>query len=110
MSKPKFSPVLSILGEVKPRCAIYARYSSDMQRPASIDDQSRQCGDKAASKGWEVLEDHVYKDEAVTGTTLIGRDGLDKLLEAAQQYPRPFDCVLIDDTSRLGRHVPGTLS
>ncbi|MCU1284045.1 MAG: recombinase family protein [Acidobacteriales bacterium] len=110
MPKGKYSPVLSIGTDAKPRCAIYARYSSDMQRAASIDDQIRQCKEKAGSKGWLVLEEHIYKDAAISGASVIGRSGLAKLLEAAQQRPRPFDCVLIDDTSRFGRHLPQTLA
>lgn len=54
------------------RCAIYARYSSDMQKPESIDDQIRECKSCADKKGWQVLEEHVYTDYAVTGTD-IGR-------------------------------------
>ena len=111
MPKPKYSPMRSLEEGGKTRVAIYARYSSDMQRPTSIEDQIRQCREKAAAKGWEVLDEHIYIDEAVTGQTLIGREnGLDKLSEAAKQYPPAFDGVVLDDTSRLGRHVPGTLN
>ena len=49
------------------RCAIYARYSSDRQSPASIDDQLRKCREYADQKGLDVLEPHVYIDEAVSG-------------------------------------------
>ena len=36
------------------RCAIYARYSSDQQRPESIADQVRHCRQEAARQGWSV--------------------------------------------------------
>ena len=37
------------------RCAIYARYSSDLQRESSIEDQTRKCRTHAAPKGWVIL-------------------------------------------------------
>jgi site-specific DNA recombinase len=40
---------------------------------------------------------------------LEGRKGLLSLLEDAKRTPRPFDCVLIDDTSRLGRDLEDVL-
>ena len=35
------------------RCALYARYSSDQQRPASIEDQFRVCRERAGARGVE---------------------------------------------------------
>jgi len=86
------------------RCAIYARYSSDNQHESSIDDQIRNCREMAARKGWVILEEHIYRDDEKTGTTIHGRDGLAQLKEAAKSKPKPFDYVLVDDTSRLGRN------
>ena len=40
-------------------CAIYARYSSDLQNPTSITDQVRNCRDHAEQRGWAVLEEHA---------------------------------------------------
>ena len=47
-------------------CAIYARYSSTMQRQASIEDQIRNCRKYAASNDWIVLEHRIYSDRAMT--------------------------------------------
>jgi site-specific DNA recombinase len=91
------------------RCAIYARYSSDLQRPASIEDQNRNCRELIEEKRWILIEEFVWADSAKSGITLIGRDGLDSLLEHAKKKPRPFDCVVIDDTSRLGRNLGDVL-
>src|SRR5262249_4376769 len=44
-----------------------------------------------------------------TGLSVEGRDGLQRLVEAALRKPRPFDLVLVDDTSRLSRDVVGTV-
>jgi DNA invertase Pin-like site-specific DNA recombinase len=92
------------------RCAIYARYSSDMQRESSIEDQIRKCREYAAKQGWAVEEDYILADRAVSGTSLEGRDAINTLVEAAKQNPRPFDLILIDDTSRLSRNLPQGLN
>ena len=91
------------------RCAIYARFSSDMQNRASAVDQIRNCRDAASSYGWTVLDEYIRKDEAVSGQSLVGRDGLIELLEIASQPSCPFDGILIDDTSRFGRNLSDTL-
>src|SRR5574341_1736769 len=88
------------------RCAIYARYSSDLQRPESISDQTRHCRQEADRHAdWTILEEHIYTDESVSGVSVEGRAGLRHLVDAAQRKPRPFDLVLVDDTSRLARDV-----
>jgi site-specific DNA recombinase len=91
----------------KLRCAIYARYSSDRQSASSIGDQVRKCREYARSRGWEVLDGHLYSDEAISGTT-TERAGLKQLMAAA--LAKPFDVVLIDDTSRLSRQLSDSIS
>lgn len=83
----------------------YARFSSDMSRQASIEDQFRQCRRGAAGQGWIVLEDYFRADEAISGASLIDREALESLIKDAQRKPRPFDVLIIDDTSRLGRNL-----
>ncbi|MGB6395391.1 MAG: recombinase family protein [Bradyrhizobium sp.] len=87
-----------------PRTAAYARYSSDRQSPASIQDQLRNCRGFAEQREWVFQDEHVYPDEALSGAG-ADRPGLVKLLDAAGQLPRPFDVVLLDDTSRLSRNI-----
>lgn len=91
---------------MKQRCAIYARYSSDRQSPTSIDDQIRKCREYAARQGWTVLEEHVYKDAAISGTT-SERAGLQQLMAATST--KSFDIVLVDDSSRLSRRIVDAL-
>jgi hypothetical protein len=55
------------------RTALYARFSSDLQREASIDDQLRICAEWAAKQGWLVVErysdgDHSEDPAAPDGT------------------------------------------
>ena len=91
------------------RCAIYARFSSDRQSAVSIEDQTRKCREYAERHGWVILEDHIYADHAVSGTS-AERTGLQKLLASAEQSGRPFDAILIDDTSRLTRKLADALN
>jgi site-specific DNA recombinase len=91
------------------RCAIYARYSSDLQRATSIEDQIRECRDAAARRGWTVLDDYIRSDQAASGQLLSDRQGLDELIKLAKQPSPPFDGIIIDDTSRFGRNLSDTL-
>jgi len=91
------------------RCAHYGRYSTKMQRPASLEDQERVCRDYAAAKGWLILDEHIYTDAALSGTTKAKRKGLEALETAAQTRPRPFDYALFDDSSRLSRDLGDVL-
>ena len=80
--------------------AIYARYSSQNQRPESIDDQILSCCKKARECNWVVLDDHIYTDPAQSGASW-DRPGLNRLVAAAGEHL--FEVVLIDDLSRLAR-------
>ena len=86
------------------RSAVYARYSTDRQSPLSIEDQVRKCRDNAQGLGWEVLEDHIYTDEAVSGAS-GERPAFKALLDLAFSGAPPFDTILVDDTSRLARDI-----
>lgn len=76
--------------------AAYARYSSDQQRSASLDDQLRNCRDRCAREGWP--EPTIYTDAAISGAR-ADRPGYRALLADAEQ----LDIVVVDDLSRLSR-------
>jgi DNA invertase Pin-like site-specific DNA recombinase len=80
--------------------AIYARYSSENQRPESIDDQVSACRKLARERGYVVGDGHVFTDQAASGARK-DRIGLAALLAAAEG--QPFEIVLVDDLSRLAR-------
>ena len=88
---------------MKVRCGAYARYSSDRQNPASNEDQLRNCRQFAAKDNLELLPDHIYTDEELSGAG-ADRPGYIRMLRVISQRPRPFDVLLVDDTSRLTRN------
>jgi site-specific DNA recombinase len=81
------------------RVAIYARYSSDNQRDASIEDQFRICREQAKREGWQVIG--TYKDAGISGSSMILRPGIQMLLQGAQAGQ--FDIVLAEALDRISR-------
>ncbi len=81
------------------RAAIYARFSTDMQRDASIDDQVRTCRDYATRQGLEVIE--IFSDKAMSGASLM-RSGIQNLLRSAAKGQ--FDIVISEALDRLSRN------
>ena len=86
------------------RYAIYARYSSDLQRPSSIEDQIRKCTEYGQAQQWVPVKDCIYVDEAISGVS-TQRAGLQRMLAAAMSAKRAFDVILVDDTSRISRSL-----
>lgn len=80
------------------RIALYARYSSENQRDASIEDQLRQCRERAEREGWTVVE--TYSDRAISGSSMF-RAGIRALLADAQAGR--FDIVLSEALDRISR-------
>ena len=74
------------------RVALYARYSSDNQRDASIEDQFRICREQAKREKWKIVG--TYKDAGISGASMILRPGIQALLQDAQAGQ--FDIVLAE--------------
>ena len=81
------------------RIALYARYSSDNQRDASIEDQLRICREQAKREGWQIVG--TYKDAGISGSSMILRPGIQSLLQDAQAGQ--FDLVLAEALDRISR-------
>ncbi len=80
------------------RAVIYARFSTQMQRDASIEDQVRLCQERAHREGWQVTQ--VFSDMALSGATML-RPGLQGLLEHAGRGA--FEIVIAEALDRLSR-------
>lgn len=64
------------------RTATYARYSSENQHDASIEDQVELCRRYAAAQSWQVVS--TFSDRAISGTT-AQRPGYQDLLAEARR-------------------------
>ena len=82
------------------RAALYARYSSDLQSQASIEDQFRVCRGHAEHEGWTISG--CYRDAAISGDSVILRPGVQALLEDARRGK--FDVVVAEALDRVSRN------
>lgn len=90
------------------RGAIYARTA--VLSPDRAEHQIRICREFAEKRGWSVGEAHVFRDNGIAGTDISRRFGLEALLKSSSSKPRPFDVVLVEEISRLGRNVADVMS
>ncbi len=80
------------------RTCIYARYSSDLQSDASIEDQVRICSEKAEAEGWKI--ENCYTDAGISGSSLM-RPGIQSLMQSAMNGE--FDILVAEALDRLSR-------
>lgn len=78
---------------------IYARFSSDLQKDRSVEDQAAICEQLASREGYKVIE--IFSDRAKSGASMFERDGLLALMTAAKK--RSFDAVIVESLDRLSR-------
>ncbi|MGO4831490.1 recombinase family protein [Rhizobiaceae sp. 2RAB30] len=81
------------------RAAIYARYSSDLQTDRSIEDQVALCSDFALKQGLAVVR--TFDDRARSGASIMGRDGVLSMMDAARDGA--FDVLVVEALDRLSR-------
>lgn len=86
--------------------AIYARYSSDLQRSESIDAQIRAC--RYYAQRFELDVVRVYSDAAKSGRTTAGRDQFSAMMAAAQESQ--FEVLLVHKLNRFSRSGTDTLN
>jgi site-specific DNA recombinase len=82
------------------RAAVYARYSSDLQRDASIEDQIEVCRRHAESRGWTVVK--VYADRNQSGTSRFRSEFQQMQVDAEAGH---FDIILVEALDRLSRRI-----
>ena len=85
------------------RVAIYARYSSENQREASIEDQFRICREFARKQGWSIAGE--YSDHAISGATLM-RPGFQAMM--AEALRGKVEVVLAEALNRFSRDQEDT--
>jgi site-specific DNA recombinase len=85
------------------RVALYARVSTGRQQQAqTIEQQLVQLRTYVATQqGWQVCEEHIFRDDGHSGATL-DRPGLDALRDQAARAA--FDAVVVCAPDRLARN------
>src|SRR5262245_61044688 len=84
------------------RVAVYARVSTTRQAQAqTIEQQLDRLRGAVAERGWELGEQHVYRDDGYSGAAL-GRPGLDRLRDHAALAE--LDVVVVTAPDRLARN------
>ena len=81
------------------RAALYARFSTDLQRAESIADQLTACRAYCARNGLTVVA--AYEDAAISGASMANRPGLAELKQAGRAGG--FDVVVTEALDRLSR-------
>lgn len=82
------------------RVALYARYSSDLQREASIADQIRVCSARAEREGWSIVQ--TFSDAAISGARQE-RPGYQALRDALRSGT--FEVILAESLDRISRDL-----
>jgi len=84
------------------KIAIYARVSTlRQQQSQSIEQQLDRLQVHIQEQGWELAEEHIFRDDGYSGAKLA-RPGLERLREQAALGE--FDLVLITAPDRLARN------
>ncbi|MBS7698675.1 MULTISPECIES: recombinase family protein [unclassified Chelatococcus] len=83
------------------RAVTYSRFSTELQTERSIEDQQALCREYASKNGLTVVAE--YADRARSGGSVIGRDGLFAMMEAARAGQ--FDVLVVEALDRISRDM-----
>src|SRR5262245_9277046 len=87
--------------------AIYARKSTEQTGAdadaKSVANQIANARTFARARGWPVAEDRVYSDDAISGAETRKLVNRQRLLDALQGSPPPFQVLIMRDESRFSR-------
>ena len=81
------------------KAVIYARYSSDNQREASIEGQLRECIEFATYNGIQVIDNYI--DRAMSAKT-DNRPEFQRMIK--DSYKHAFDCIIVWKLDRFARN------
>lgn len=82
------------------RAVGYVRRSTDRQEQ-SIEDQKKALQDYAAEHGLRLAK--FYVDDAISGTSTLGRRAFQQMIQDAKKTSHPFDTIVVYDVKRFGR-------
>lgn len=81
------------------KAVIYARYSSDNQREASIEGQLRECMEFATYNDIQVIDNYI--DRAMSAKT-DNRPEFQRMIK--DSYKHAFDCIIVWKLDRFARN------
>ena len=84
------------------RVAAYARYSSQLQRETSIEDQLRVCRTAVERLDGAIRPELAISDSATSGASLQ-RPGFERLMRLAES--KEIDVIVTEDLSRVSRDI-----
>ena len=96
-----------VLDLVNARVAIYARFSSDKQSDASIEDQVTRARELVRAHHGDPDLARVFTDFAISGASM-DRPGMRALEDAIRS--RSLDVLITESVDRLSRHAAGAMS
>jgi DNA invertase Pin-like site-specific DNA recombinase len=82
------------------RAVGYVRRSTDRQEQ-SIDDQKKALEAYAVENGLSLAK--FYIDDAISGTSTLGRRAFQQMIKDAESPTRKFDLIIVYDVKRFGR-------
>src|SRR5687768_13705898 len=84
------------------KVAVYMRVSTQQQaQTQTIEQQFQRLRDYVARQGWELLPEHIFRDDGYSGSKL-NRPGLDRLRDTAGRAA--VNRILITAPDRLARN------
>ena len=83
--------------------AAYIRVSTDRQTELSPESQLKEIRQFAERNDILLLEDHIYRDDGISGTSVKNREDFLRMISAATKKPAEFDCVIVWKFSRFAR-------
>ena len=83
--------------------AAYIRVSTEEQLEFSPDSQLKKIREFAAAQGIALSDDHIYREDGISGREAEHRPAFQRMIAAAKALPRPFDVILVWKFSRFAR-------
>ena len=84
--------------------AIYIRVSTIDQVEYSPESQLRLIKDYANKNSIIIYDEHIYRDEGISGRNAEKRPAFQQMISEAKRMPKPFDVILVYSSSRFARN------
>ena len=84
--------------------ACYIRVSTDDQTEHSPESQLKEIQKYADEHGFYIPDEHIYKDEGISGRNADKRPEFQRMIATAKRKPKPFEAVLLWKFSRFARN------